>query len=119
MSNETGTDSQHLETQSPPTTSVTTRNAEAFEAAKEKLSRAADQIEIAARDAVKELQDQIARTLAISNAQIARAQGIITEQARDRPLISAATVFGVGVLTGAVVGLMIAGATRDVRARGR
>ena len=119
MSNQTGANSQHSETQGPLTNSMTTRSSEPLEAAKEKLSRAADQIEIAARDAMKELQDQFVRTLATSNAQIARAQGIITEQAQERPLISAATVFGVGVLTGAVVGLMIAGATRDVRARGR
>jgi hypothetical protein len=118
MTDETGPNTtQHPEAEASITNPLRSRSSEALEAVREKLSRAADNIEIAARDGLKEVQDQVARTLAIGNAQIARAQGIVTTQARERPLGSAATYFGVGVLAGVVLGLMIA--TRDVRTRGR
>ena len=95
---------------------VRTRAAAATTVAKAKLKSAADRIEIAARDGLHEARDRAALTLAAGTTQIERAQWAIAERVAARPVVSVAAVFGVGLLTGLVLGAALT--SRSSGARG-
>jgi ElaB/YqjD/DUF883 family membrane-anchored ribosome-binding protein len=94
-----------MSTKSRKATPAADSAAEAVEAAETRLADAARRAEVAIREGVETLRAQTRAYADTAAERLENAQRVVVEQVREKPVASALTAFGVGL----VLGVLLAG----------